>query len=60
MAIVTDLGGSLLGPGDPVAVVVRLTLALVCALGSSELLSLPLVLPLGPKMQRFVRHNDLG
>ena len=59
MEIVTDLGGSLLGPSDPVAVVVGLTLALVCALGPGELLGLPLVLPLGPEMQTFVKYNDL-
>ena len=49
LANVTDLGGRLLGAGDPVAVVVGLALALVSALGPGELLRLPLVLPLGPK-----------
>ena len=53
----SDLGCSLLGPGDPVAVVVCLALALVSALGPGELLRLPLVLPGLPESEKVCKTD---
>ena len=51
----THLCSSLLCPCDPVAVVVVLALALVSALGSGELLCLPLVLSRLPGMGQVLK-----